>query len=98
MARAHRRYWRFNLVLIGVLMAIGFAVSFIVPLFARSLSTMRFAGFRLAFYIGAQGAIVVYLALIAVYIVAMSFADRELRRASAAGGEQPARPQSESAR
>jgi putative solute:sodium symporter small subunit len=42
------------------------------------------AGFRLPFYIGAQGAIVVYLLLIAVYIVAMTRADRRLRQAAAA--------------
>jgi putative solute:sodium symporter small subunit len=83
MALAHRRYWRFNLVLIAVLMAIGFSVSFVVPLFARELSAVRIAGFRLPFYLGAQGAILIYLALILVYIVLMTFADRTLRRATA---------------
>jgi putative solute:sodium symporter small subunit len=82
-AMAHRRYWRFNLALIGVLMAIGFSVSFIFPLFARQLASVRFAGFRLPFYVGAQGAILIYLALIGVYIVLMTFADRMLRRAVA---------------
>jgi putative solute:sodium symporter small subunit len=84
MARAHRRYWRFNLVLIGVLMAIGFSVSFVVPLFARQLSSVFMAGFRLPFYLGAQGAILIYLVLIVIYIVLMTFADRALRRAAAA--------------
>ncbi len=84
MVLAHRRYWRFNVTLISVLMLIGFAVSFVVPLFARTLSSVRVAGFRLPFYIGAQGAIIVYLLLIAVYIVAMTRADRRLRRAGAA--------------
>ena len=31
MALAHRKYWRFNLALIAVLMTIGFFVSFVVP-------------------------------------------------------------------
>lgn len=84
MALAHRRYWRFNVKLISVLMLIGFAFSFVVPLFARMLSSVRIAGFRLPFYIGAQGAIIVYLLLIAVYIVAMARADRRLRQAAAA--------------
>lgn len=83
MALAHRRYWCFNVMLIGVLMLIGFAVSFVVPLFARSLTGVRVMGFRLPFYMGAQGAIVVYLVLIAVYIVAMTRADRSLRQAAA---------------
>ena len=79
MARAHRRYWRFNLALIAVLMTLGLSVSFIVPLVARSLMQVRFAGFRLPFYIGAQGAILAYLALIAIYIVLMQRADRTLQ-------------------
>ena len=82
MARAHRRYWRFNVLLISVLMLIGFAVSFVVPLFARTLSGVRVVGFRLPFYIGAQGAIVLYLVLIAVYIAGMTRADRRLRQAA----------------
>ncbi|RDU98034.1 DUF4212 domain-containing protein [Trinickia dinghuensis] len=84
MALAHRRYWRFNVTLIGVLMLIGFVLSFVVPLLARRLSSVRVAGFRLPFYIGAQGAIVVYLLLIAVYIFAMARADRRLQQAAQA--------------
>ncbi|KVD82549.1 hypothetical protein WS62_22715 [Burkholderia sp. ABCPW 14] len=80
LARAHARYWRFNVALIAMLMTIGFAVSFVVPLFAPALASLRFAGFSLPFYVGAQGAILVYLALIAVYIVLMQRADRTLRR------------------
>ncbi|PMS18186.1 DUF4212 domain-containing protein [Trinickia dabaoshanensis] len=83
MMLAHRRYWRFNVILISVLMLIGFAVSFVVPLFARALSSVRVGGFRLPFYLGAQGAIVIYLLLIAVYIVGMTRADRRLRQAAA---------------
>jgi putative solute:sodium symporter small subunit len=81
MARAHQRYWRFNLVCIAVLMALGFLVSFVVPLAAPALSGLRFAGFSLPFYVGAQGAILVYVALIVAYIVLMQRADRTLQRA-----------------
>ena len=80
MARAHARYWRFNIALIAALMVIGFVVSFVVPLTARSLVQVRFAGFSLPFYMGAQGAILVYLVLIAVYIVLMQRADAALQR------------------
>jgi len=81
MARAHARYWRFNCTLIVVLMAIGASVSFVVPLIARGLEPVRLAGFSLPFYMGAQGAILVYLLLIAVYIVLMQRADAALQRA-----------------
>jgi putative solute:sodium symporter small subunit len=81
MALAHRRYWRINIALIVVLMGIGFAISFVVPLFARALDDVHFAGFSLPFYIGAQGAILVYVLLVAIYIVLMQRADRELQAA-----------------
>ncbi|QTD90786.1 DUF4212 domain-containing protein [Burkholderia anthina] len=81
LARAHARYWRFNVALIAVLMAIGFTVSFVVPFSAPALAGIRFAGFSLPFYVGAQGAILVYLVLIVVYIGLMQRADRMLRRA-----------------
>jgi putative solute:sodium symporter small subunit len=81
MARAHRKYWRFNLALIATLMTLGFIVSFVLPLIAPALAQMRVGGFRLPFYFGAQGAILIYLALIVVYIVLMQRADRRLQRA-----------------
>jgi len=90
MARAHRRYWRFNLALIAVLMTIGFAVSFVMPLLAPRLGDMRFAGFHLPFYVGAQGAILVYVALVVVYIVLMQRADRALQ--AALDADETARP------
>jgi putative solute:sodium symporter small subunit len=80
MAHAHRAYWRFNVALIGVLMAIGFVVSFGLPLFSQRFEDVRVAGFPLPFYFGAQGAILVYVALIVVYIVLMQFADARLLR------------------
>ncbi|MFM0594853.1 DUF4212 domain-containing protein [Paraburkholderia dilworthii] len=81
MARAHRKYWRFNVALIATLMTLGFLVSFGLPLMAPALEQVRMGGFRLPFYFGAQGAILVYMALIVVYIVLMQRADRRLLRA-----------------
>ncbi|MBK3842025.1 MULTISPECIES: DUF4212 domain-containing protein [Paraburkholderia] len=81
MARAHRKYWRFNLALIATLMTLGFVVSFVLPLVAPALDQVRFIGFRLPFYFGAQGAILIYVALIVVYILLMQRADRRLQRA-----------------
>ena len=89
MAHAHRLYWRTNLVLISVLMLIGLVVSFGIPLMATRLAHLRFAGFPLPFYFGAQGAILVYVALIVVYIVLMQFADTRLQRALAQAPSEP---------
>jgi putative solute:sodium symporter small subunit len=90
MALAHRKYWRFNLVLITVLMTLGFFVSFVVPLLAPALARVRVGGFSLPFYFGAQGAILIYLALIVVYIVLMQRADRQLQRALEADSQRDA--------
>ncbi|WCM20982.1 DUF4212 domain-containing protein [Paraburkholderia bryophila] len=81
MAHAHRKYWRFNVALIATLMTLGFLVSFVLPLMAPALERVRMGGFRLPFYFGAQGAILVYVVLIVVYIVLMQRADRRLQRA-----------------
>ncbi|MFM0101330.1 DUF4212 domain-containing protein [Paraburkholderia nemoris] len=81
MARAHQKYWRFNLALIATLMTMGFVVSFVLPLVAPALDQVRFIGFRLPFYFGAQGAILIYVALIVAYILLMQRADRRLQRA-----------------
>ena len=62
-------------------MTLGFVVSFVLPLAAPALAQTRVGGFRLPFYFGAQGAILIYLALIVVYIVLMQRADRQLQRA-----------------
>jgi uncharacterized membrane protein len=48
-------------------------------------------GFSLPFYFGAQGAILIYLALIVVYIVLMQGADRRLQRAFDADSDANAR-------
>ena len=56
-------------------------MSFVLPLIAPALAQVRVGGFRLPFYFGAQGAILIYLALIVVYIVLMQRADRRLQRA-----------------
>jgi putative solute:sodium symporter small subunit len=87
MARAHRRYWRFNVLSIAVLMTLGFLVSFVVPLAAPTLTQVRFAGFSLPFYLGAQGAILIYVGLIVIYIVLMQRADRTLQRAFVADAD-----------
>ncbi|WJF91383.1 DUF4212 domain-containing protein [Paraburkholderia bonniea] len=82
MAQAYQRYWRFNLALIAVLLTIGGGVSFAIPFAAGTLNAFHLAGFRLPFYFGAQGAILIYLALIVVYIVLIQRAGRNLRQAT----------------
>lgn len=71
-----RAYWRRNLRLSAALLAVWFVVTFVVAYFARELSVVFF-GWPLSFWIAAQGAILVYLAIVAIYARSMSRLDRD---------------------
>lgn len=62
----HRRYWRKTLVVTGGLLLVGFAVTFGVGYFARALS-FSFFGWPFSFWVGAQGALLVYGLIIGFY-------------------------------
>ncbi len=63
---SQRHYWRKNLRLTGCLLLVWFLVTFGVAFFARELN-FRFFGWPFSFWVGAQGAMVVYVVLIGVY-------------------------------
>ena len=71
-----QEYWRKNLRITAILMAIWFVVTFVVSYFARELS-FSFFGWPFSFWMGAQGALVVYVLIIFYYQVYMSRLDRE---------------------
>ncbi len=73
----HKQYWQRNLRLTGVLLAIWFAVTFVIGWFARDLQSITFLGFPLSFYMGAQGAVLVYVILVGYYARCMDKLDRE---------------------
>jgi putative solute:sodium symporter small subunit len=72
----HRRYWRKNLRITGVLLAIWFLVTFVVSYFARELS-FSFFGWPFSFWMGAQGALVAYCLIIGFYAWYMNRLDIE---------------------
>jgi len=72
----HRRYWRKNLRVTAALLAIWFMVSFVVTFFARELS-FNFFGWPFSFWVGAQGALVVYCLVIGFYAWYMNRLDVE---------------------
>jgi putative solute:sodium symporter small subunit len=72
-----REYWRKNLWLTGSLLGIWFAVTFLVVWFARDLSDITFLDFPLPFWVGAQGALIVYVLLIRYYARRMNELDEE---------------------
>ena len=72
----HRQYWQKNLRITGILLAIWFVVTFVVAYFARDLSFLFF-GWPFSFWVGAQGALIVYVVLVWWYSRTMNRLDRE---------------------
>ncbi len=76
LTEAQRHYWQKNLRLTSVLLAIWFVVTFVVGYFARDLN-FSFFGWPFSFWVGAQGALIVYVLLIWFYARAMNKLDQE---------------------
>ncbi|APD13338.1 DUF4212 domain-containing protein [Pandoraea pulmonicola] len=74
------RHWRRTLWLVAVLMVIGFVVTFVPQFWAREWAGVRFAGWPLPFYMGAQGSILTDIGLIVVYALVQRINDARYRR------------------
>ena len=75
-----RTYWRRNVRLVLILLAVWFVVSYGAGvLFADALNGIRLpgTGFPLGFWFAQQGSIYVFVALIFVYVWRMNRLDRE---------------------
>ena len=70
-------YWRANLKLLGVLLAIWFACSFGAGILLREwLDQWAIGGYPLGFWFAQQGSIYTFVALIFVYVFLMRRIDR----------------------
>jgi putative solute:sodium symporter small subunit len=69
-----QRYWQKNLRITAILMFIWFVVTFAVAYFARELN-FYFFGWPFSFWVGAQGALVVYVLIIGFYAYYMNKLD-----------------------
>lgn len=76
LTEAQERYWQKNLRITAILMAIWFVVTFVVGFFARDLN-FTFFGWPFSFWVGAQGALVVYVVIIGFYARYMNRLDKE---------------------
>jgi putative solute:sodium symporter small subunit len=72
-----REYWSRNLKITAILLVIWFVVTYVAAFFAPQLNQFKFLGFPLGFYMAAQGALVIYVILIAFYAFYMNRLDRE---------------------
>jgi putative solute:sodium symporter small subunit len=72
----HKEYWSKLLTITAVMIAIWFVVTFVIGYAARDLN-FNFFGWPFSFWVGAQGALVVYVLIIWYYAHYMNKLDRE---------------------
>ncbi|MDK9723265.1 MAG: DUF4212 domain-containing protein [Sterolibacteriaceae bacterium MAG5] len=72
----HKEYWSKNLRITAILLSIWFVVTFVFGWFARELNEIVIIG-PLGFYMGAQGALAIYVAIIWYYANYMNNLDKE---------------------
>lgn len=77
LTQKHKDYWHKNLVVTGILLFIWFVVTFVASFYARELNSIVILGFPLGFYMGAQGSLIVYVAIIWYYARYMNNLDLE---------------------
>ncbi len=63
----HREYWRRNLQITAVLLAIWFVVTYVMAYFAIPLAEINVFGWPLSFYMAAQGSLIIYVIIIWFY-------------------------------
>ncbi|MFT4542805.1 MAG: putative solute:sodium symporter small subunit [Planctomycetota bacterium] len=76
----HKEYWRRNLRILGVLLAIWFVASFGCGiLWVETLNQFHLpgTGFKLGFWFAQQGSIYVFVVLVFVYAFLMNGLDKE---------------------
>ena len=76
---ARRRHWQRTRRLTVALLALWFVTGFGTVFFARELAGMSVFGWPLSFYLAAQGASLIYLAILAMYAWRMRRLDRRFR-------------------
>ncbi len=63
----HLEYWNKNLVITAVLLVVWFVSTFVMSYYARELNSVTLFGWPLAFYMGAQGSLIIYVLIIWFY-------------------------------
>ena len=77
MVNDYKAYWKKNVRLLIILLSIWFVVSFLLGIiFSEELDQYSFFGFKLGFWISQQGAIIVYITIIAIYVKQMQKLDK----------------------
>ena len=74
LTQKHQEYWSKNLRITGILLVIWFVVTYVISFFARDLQ-FNFFGWPFAFYMGAQGSLIIYVIIIWYYARYMNTLD-----------------------
>jgi putative solute:sodium symporter small subunit len=76
LSEKHHEYWRKNVRVTLILLAIWAVITYVVGFYARELS-FSFFGWPFSFWVGAQGALVLYVVIIGFYAWYMNKLDKE---------------------
>jgi putative solute:sodium symporter small subunit len=82
---ARHQFWVRTKSLTLLLLLAWLLVNLLVPWFARDLSSQRFFGFPLGYWLAAEGALLIYLLLIVIYVIAMDRLELAYLQQAAAG-------------
>jgi putative solute:sodium symporter small subunit len=77
---ARARHWQRTRSLTALLLALWLATSFCTVFFARELAQLSVFGWPLSFYLAAQGAALIYLAILGTYALALRRFDLRFKR------------------
>jgi len=75
-AAARIKFWKLTLRLTLGLLAAWLLINLVVPWFARDLDGLRGFGFPAGYWLAAEGALLLYLLIIVVYVVVMDRLER----------------------
>jgi putative solute:sodium symporter small subunit len=73
---ARRRLWSQTVCLTLTLLGLWLLINFAVPWFARHLDPVRGFGFSAGYWLAAEGALLMYLAIIVIYVWRMDVLER----------------------
>ncbi|MDP1753018.1 MAG: DUF4212 domain-containing protein [Reyranella sp.] len=72
-----QKYWTKTSALMWTIFALWIFFSFVAPLFAVQLNSIRFLGFPLGFYMAAQGSLLAFVVLCVWNAIAQNKIDEE---------------------
>lgn len=70
-------YWKYNIRLTIITLAIWFVVTYVAVFFVEGLNSVTILGFPFGYYMGAQGSLIIFVVLIFNYAFRMNKADKD---------------------